>query len=460
MSTSSITPLSFTGVSTYSNDFQTILTRAVNIASLPLKLLQNTESDLLQRKSQLSSFGDSVSALTGSFATLSKAVSTSGVQASSSDTSLVTATASGASTVSNYTINTITSLASAASETSTSGFADSTAAAVSSTGSLKLVVGDKSYNINLSNARNNLVGLQNAINSLGAGVSASILTTGTGATPNYLSISSNTNGETHLQLFDDPTGTNTNILTSANQGSDAVFQLNNITVHRQSNTVNDLIPGVSFNLVAKTANPVTLTLSSSSSALSNALSSFVSNYNGLRSQVDGQIGSGAGLLSGDSIVIQTSGILRNIAGYTSSGPVTATSVQSLADLGVTFSAQGQASFDSTKVANFSDAQLTSAFAFVGTASKGFASLGGNLQQLSDPVNGLIKEQQNSYTVQDNKLKTQISNLQTRIGLLTTATQARLSQMDALIASLQSQQTVITASIQSVNLALFGKNTSN
>ena len=452
-----LSPLTFTGVSTYSSDFQTILTRAVNIASLPLKQLQNSESDLLQRKTQLSSLGVSVSSLANTFTSLASAVSSQGIQATSSNNTLVTANASGASSQATYTIDSITSLASSASETSTTGFADSSATTVSSTGSLKLVVGSNDYNINLGSGKNNLVGLRDAINSLGAGVTASILTTGTGAAPNYLSISANTNGLTTLQLLDDPNGANVNLLTSANQGSDAVFQLNGITVDRQSNVVNDVVPGVNFSLQAKTAAPVTLTLTTSRSALSSALTSFVSGYNGLTTQVDGQIGQAAGLLSGDQIVVQISGLLRQIAGYQAPGPGTANSVQSLADLGITFDAQGQASFDSSKLNNLNDAQLTSAFSFVGSASTGFASLGGQLQQLSDPVTGLIRAQQDSYTSSDLRLKDQISALQGRITVMQTATQARLHQMDALLASLQSQQQILTASIQSVNLALFGKN---
>ena len=455
-----LSPLTFTGVSTYSTDFQSILTRAVNIASLPLKQLQNSESDLLQRKTQLASFGDSVTSLASTFAALARSVSTSGIQASSSDSTLVTATASGALNPASYTINLITSLAATASETSTSGFADSAATHVSATGSLKLVVGSKNYNINLSNSQNNLVGLRDAINFLGTGATASILTTGTGANANYLSISANTNGHTTLQLFDDPTGANTNLLTSANQGSDASFQLNGITVTRQSNLVNDVIPGVSFSVQARTASPVTLTLSTSRSALSGALSAFVSNYNGLASQVNGQVGKSAGLLSGDHIVVETAGLLRKIAGYQGSGAAGANSIQSLADLGVTFDPHGQASFDSTKLNNLNDAQLTSAFAFVGTASKGFAALGGDLQQLSDPVTGLIKVQQDSYDRSDQGLKDQISSLQDRITVLQQATRSRLQKVDALLGSLQSQQSVITASIQSANLVLFGKNTSS
>jgi len=51
--------------------------------------------------------------------------------------------------------------------------------------------------------------VRDAINNLGVGVTATVLTTGTGANPNYLSVTSNTAGATTLQLFDDPTGTNT-----------------------------------------------------------------------------------------------------------------------------------------------------------------------------------------------------------------------------------------------------------
>ena len=177
------------------------------------------------------------------------------------------------------------------------------------------MVGSKTYNINLTTAQNNLSGLQNAINSLGAGVTASILTTGTGTNANYLSVSANTNGHQALQLFDDPAGANTNLLTSANQGSDAVFQLNGITVDRTSNSVNDVVPGLSFTLVQKSSTPVTVALSKSRAALSSALSDFVNTYNAVADQVTGQVGKGGGLLSGNNIVSQTAGVLRQIASY-------------------------------------------------------------------------------------------------------------------------------------------------
>ncbi|MBI3679636.1 MAG: hypothetical protein HY235_04505, partial [Acidobacteria bacterium] len=50
----SLSPLTFTGVSTFSQDFQTILDRASRIASLPIQALQNQQKDLIQQKLLLS----------------------------------------------------------------------------------------------------------------------------------------------------------------------------------------------------------------------------------------------------------------------------------------------------------------------------------------------------------------------------------------------------------------------
>jgi len=55
-----ITPLTFTGVSPFSSDFQTILARAVSISSLPIKILQNKQTDILQEKQLSVSLSSSV----------------------------------------------------------------------------------------------------------------------------------------------------------------------------------------------------------------------------------------------------------------------------------------------------------------------------------------------------------------------------------------------------------------
>lgn len=446
----SFTPLTFTGISSYSSDFQTVLNRAVKIASLPLQALQNENTDLLARKTQLASIGSAVSGLTTAFESLVEVSDAKGLQASSSNTAVVSVGTVSTDTAAVYTINSITSLAAAASETSLSGYASSTATQVSASGTVKLTVGSHDYTINLGAANNNLAGLRNAINALGAGVTASVITTGTGANPNYLSISANSPGATVLKLVENPSGTATDMLTASNQGTDAVFQLNGLNVRRTSNQVNDVVPGLTFSLLDESASPVTLTIATQKSKLTSSLDSFVTAYNSLTTAVGAQVGPAAGLLSGDFLVREVQKAQREVSSFTSGD-------LALSDLGITFDSAGKASFDSAKINSFTDSQLAEAFEFLGDSSSGFGELSARFRQISDPVTGLIRLQQDSYDRTDLRLQTQIAELEERIDLLQKSTAARLQQIDALLGTLQSQQQVIDASIQSANLALYGRN---
>ena len=67
---SAITPLRFTGISTFSEDFQAILTRAVQIAALPIQQLQNQENRLVTRKQSVTALNANVESLTAAVRTL------------------------------------------------------------------------------------------------------------------------------------------------------------------------------------------------------------------------------------------------------------------------------------------------------------------------------------------------------------------------------------------------------
>src|SRR3954453_8894348 len=135
-----LTPLTFTGVSKSSTDLQTILSRAVSIASLPAKAIQNQQTDLVQKKLVTTNLEDAVSALSSSLTALSKVGDARGLSASSSDSATVAILNTTGSTPASYTVSEITSIAGAASETSVVGYADSSSTAVSANVTLKLTV--------------------------------------------------------------------------------------------------------------------------------------------------------------------------------------------------------------------------------------------------------------------------------------------------------------------------------
>lgn len=444
----SLSPLTFTGVSTYSNDLQTVLNRAVSIASLPLKKLQNDDANVLQKKTTLSGMTGPLTDLGNAVAALGSIASHSAVAASSSNPLKVSVVNTGANSSASYSITDITSVAQAASETSITGYADSTATPVSANGAMRLIVGAKHFDFTL--ATNNLLTLRDQINAQGAGVTASILTTGA---TNYLSLSANASGQQTLQLMDDPLGANTNIITANNQGANAIFKLNGISINRSSNTVNDIIGGLTFSILDKTSagESINLTLATDRGQLSSAIQTFVRAYNAAAANVGQQVGPNAGLLSGDFLVREVQNDLRSLGAYQASG-----AVSSLSDMGITFADTGQISFDSVKFNQLSDAQISGAFHFFGSASTGFGALASKFTQLTDPVTGLIQVQLNSYDSTDRRLQKSIADTTDRIALMQKTISAKLQLADALLAQLQSQQNAITASIQAANFATFGK----
>jgi flagellar hook-associated protein 2 len=540
---------SFTGISTYSADFQAILQREDAIAQLPITALQNTQTNNLAEKQALIALDPAVASLGSDVAALGTLASGGGLSATSSDSSTVSVVNSSASAAGNYTLSDIT-MATAASETSLNSYSDATTAPVWVAGQNKfqLMVGSTPYDLDLS-GNDNLTGLENAINNSGAPATASIINTGSssylaisannvGATtltlsgipqtaslitangsgtetslasyPNagttavsnsgivdltvgdgsaiQLNISPNNNltglmnainsagagvtasitttagqnslklvaagGPTSITLNDTPGANPVSLITkAAQQGSNASFTLNGtIAVNQPTNVFSNVIQGLSFTLLQPTTGSVSLSVAADPTQLTNALQTFTNDYNAMQDQVDEQTGTGAGPLAGQSIITDISDDLRQLSGYFASSN---TSVRSLSDLGITFGDTGQLTFDPTVVAGFSSSQLADAFKFLGSSNSGFAAFANNFTQLSDPVSGLIQTQEDGYDTEDSQITDQITELTQRAALMHNANAAKLEAADALVASLQSDQNTLSAEVQSVNFVSYG-----
>jgi flagellar hook-associated protein 2 len=196
-SAASITaPSYFTGLSSFSSDFQSIIQRAVQIADIPVTNLQNEQATNTSEDNALTALEPGVSAVGADVMALGTLASTQGLSASSSDSSTVSVVNTGATAPATYTVSDIMTLASAASETSLRGY--SATQSVSTSGLVNLVVGSNTYQLNLTaSGENNVAGLAQAINSANAGVNATVLT---GGSTDYLSISASSTGATTLQL--------------------------------------------------------------------------------------------------------------------------------------------------------------------------------------------------------------------------------------------------------------------
>ena len=453
MSSSTITPIIMNLTGQYASDFQNILNKAVQTSEVPLTQLQFKDTQVLAQKATLGSLQATVAALTSSLAALGTDGSSLALAATSSNEAAVTATNSGATSPATYTINSVTSVASAASETSLASYADSASTpittGITTPGEMQLMVGTRPYNFALTH--NNLSSLVTQINGLNAGVTASILTTSGG---NYLSLQANSTGATTLQLNDESSVTPANIISATNQGANAEFMLNNIDIKQASNTINNVIPGITFNIVGKSSTATTLTLASDPSQLSNDLQTFVSNYNNLESAVKAQVGTSGGALVGHSVINQLQQTMQHLISHFSN---TTGGVQSLSDLGVTFNGiDGTLTYDPTVVGGMGPSQLNSALKFLGSTTTGLGAFSQNFDQFSNSVTGLIQTEISSATTSDAELQKHIASTTNQINAMQRNLAKQIEASDTLESMYESQQTELTASLQGLDLVLYGK----
>ena len=215
-----------------------------------------------------------------------------------------------------------------------------------------------------------------------------------------------------------------------------------------------IAPGLTVNLLE--AGDSTVTVSQSSAAQANDMSSFVAAYNAAVDELNTNRGQGGGALTGDALINTLSHSLRNITGFTGGSGA----VQNLTDLGLTFDKTGHLNFDQTVFQNAASAHPNDLSAFLGSASTGgfLKDAADTLNGLEDPTNGSIQASITSaQSAIDNQNK-KISNEQDHIDAVTATLTAKIDAADALIASLEQQANYFTTLFASINGNINGTKT--
>ncbi|HLG96581.1 MAG TPA: flagellar filament capping protein FliD [Bryobacteraceae bacterium] len=445
MSTSSITsPLTtLTGSSTFASDLQNAMNRAISIASLPIQLVQDDQNQANSQAAELGQLATLFSGVQSSIQALTSGTGSGAQSASVSDSSVIKANLTSTALPGTYTIGVLDpgSSASAMSVALQPPVTDPSGQSISQSNSFTLTVDGKTYTI--QPPAQNLNSLAAAINASGAPVQAVIVNIGSPTAPDYrLVIQSTTLGDIAIQLTD---GNNKALLNPLNTGSSASYTVNGqppAGISTNSSTVT-VAPGLDVTLEGK--GTATVTVGSSLSGVSNALSSFVNAYNSLVGELQKNRGQSGGALTGDNVVLSLQQALNQVVNYTGTGG----SITSLTQLGVTFTQQGTLSFDPTALSGFSSNQITDALSFLGSpTSSGFLQFATNtLTGITDPSTGLINSELQTLQTHIQRDQDQINTDQARVSHLQASLQAQMAQADALIASIQQQNTFLQGLFQ-------------
>jgi flagellar hook-associated protein 2 len=396
-------------------DVQATVSQLVQAAEAPeqamvqeQQLFTSQASALNNLNSLLSSLQTAVEALQGPDGQLNAEATTS------SDPTVVTATANPGATLGTHSI-TVSQLATVSSYyTGDLASADTTFA----TGQFTVKVGTGTpVTITVDNTDNTLNGLATYINnnSQSLGVTANVISDASGS---RLSLLSNTSGAPgDLQISGNTTGLS---FTKAVTGTNASFTLDGVPLSSSTNSVTTAIPGVTLSLVGTSSSPVSVSITPDANQATAAVNSFVSAYNAVVQAINTQFtytqGGTQPPLFSDNTLAQVQQTLANDVNYAipgSSGPT------SLATFGVSVQQDGTLSVDTGTLTSALTGNFSAVQSFLQSTTNGFATnFSNDLTNLTDPTTGAlyvdlqgINQNQNSVTQQINDFQANIAQQQ-------------------------------------------------
>lgn len=401
---------------------------------------------------------------------------------SSSDTTKATISATSAASLGSYQLG-VTNLASA--QTLASGTFTATSDTLG-TGTLTIALGTPSYtgstyssfsqtssvDITIDSSNNTLAGVRDAINNAGAGVNASILKNGddyqlllvseeTGLSKSMsITVSDSEGGDADdsglSRLAFNSSGSQ---LTQYAAGANANFSINGLAVSSASNTVTDVIDGVTLNLLSATSSAITIDVKTDTDTIVADVQAFVDKYNAYASlfkdltKYDATTGT-AGALQGDSTARSVMSQIRSELGQSVTG--LSGSYTSLADVGISIDKSGVMTFtQSTFKTAFAAAptEVTGVFASTtvsGTAVEGVAE---KLETLMEgflvSTTGIFDSRISSLSTQLTAISDDRTDLARRMQSLEDRYFAQLNAMDSLLAEIETTGNFLTQQFEAM-----------
>ncbi|OIQ97441.1 flagellar hook-associated protein 2 [mine drainage metagenome] len=365
-------------------DVNAIVTSLMGVEKQPLT---NVTNQISAYQSQISAYGtlkSSLSAFQTTVSALSTASKFNAQAATSSNSSLFTATASGSATIGNYAV-TVSQLAQSQ-KLASAGFANTTD--VVGTGTLTISFGTytaasagppavaesfaanaakTNLTVTIDSTNNTLAGVRDAINATNASVSATIINNGTSnqlvitskdtGAVNSLKVSvadsdgNNTDALGLSQLAYDPMAAGVKNLSQLQAAKDALLSIDGIAVTKASNTISDAISGVTLNLLSTSATAANLGVTSDTATIQASVTAFVDGYNKLDTTLRNltkfdPTGKNSGPLLGDATART---VINQIKSVLTKAIASGGSLTTLSQIGVSFQSTGQLALDQTKL---------------------------------------------------------------------------------------------------------------
>lgn len=306
-------------------------------------------------------------------------------------------------------------------------------------------------------------GLVSAINASNRGFKAQLINDGGNASPYKMIITGATGATEGFSIASNST-TDLGFTTAAGYAaSDAQVTVDGISYKRKTNTITDIVPGLTFDLKATNITPASVVVTRDVADIKTKLTALVTAYNDFNDIVNqttnpkSTLDTYGATLVGDSTVRMVRQQMRSLIFSQSSTP--GVSIKSLGDMGYSLDQKGVLSLDDVKLDkvlanNFDDVTklLTGGYNKLSTFSTVPAGIAGDafkrLTNLLASTGPLMTKSENANT-ENTKYQTQLAKLQVRMDALLARYQKQFASMDSLVGSVNSQKSSLKSTFEAM-----------
>ena len=468
-------------------DVNSLVTQLMAIERRPLDALRTSATSINSKLSNFGKLQSYFSALQDKSNALASSTLWSAVIATSGDPASVKVASNSAATAGSYSVQ-VNRLASA--QTVTSAALPSSSSTLNE-GSLTIEMGSwttsidgsgvttttgftpktasSAITVNIGSGDTSLVAVRDKINAAGAGVVASIVTDANGA---RLSMRSSATGAENAFRISATETTNDGVdgtglsalsydaagssqLTRSKVASNADAIINGIAISSASNTLADVVDGLTISLSKETTAPVDVSVATDAEGVKKKITEFVGAYNDLAGYLHTQTAynsasSSGGPLQGDQSANSLQRQLRAVLNQAT----TASSIWTqLSDTGLSLKADGSMVIDDTKlsnaVTNLPELKKTLATDGSSNANSGFVQrwkrvadtalgLGGALESRTSGLNASLR----SNTKSQDNLSVRLTQTEARMRKQYTALDTQMARLNNLSAYMTQQITLL------------------
>lgn len=445
--------ITFSGLAT-GLDTGAIVDQLVGLAKTPINRLQTKRTTLDGRAKKLASLSSKLGDLAKATTALSTTEKAAPTKATGSDDSVFLTRGTGGASAGRFSIK-VVALASA-DRYYANPVAERNQAGLFGSGTLSLSVGAGAAVDVSVEASDTLDSLASKINASGAGVSASVLNTGSGY---RLQIAGSQTGAANAVTITE-TGPTLGFGSVGNHVATAVdanVEIDGFTVTRPTNTIEGAIPGVTLDL--KSTSPVGTTqnveVARDQGTLVDRLKLVVSSWNIVSSFIDSESAASvtggvkpSDSLGGDASVRTVQQRLRTIA----TSPVAGATGRytTLASLGISVQRTGQLALDETKLAAAIAADPDAVTRVLSGDTGVMSQLNTAIEAWTDPSNGLLDARTDAIRGQQRQIDDQIEALTRRLDAYETLLRNQFTKLETTMSGLNNQGSQITAALQSLS----------